>query len=289
MAGPDVTDSFGYGVFVEPLLSEEVRRASRSYLAAADRLLPGALTAVAAGGSVALGAYRPQASDIDLIATIGDEWRGHSGLLPRLRALHVSQFRRLLGRAVRGKGFSACCNTSFVWESELSLPVTHIAPIASHVGEIFEPRGAFDVNPVVWHELLHGGIALRGREVSAWGLDSEPDKLKSWTRRNLVGYWKPLLSRVEKGRGALRPGRVEWCLLGPARMHATLATGEVISKQEAGLRALEIFPEHAPILRVASAHLRREKIRDIPPRAEWRQRTIECMREIIAESERIPE
>ncbi|NTS21719.1 DUF4111 domain-containing protein, partial [Bacteroides fragilis] len=47
---------------------------------------------------------------------------------------------------------------------------------------------------------------------------------------------------------SLGAGRVQWRLLGPARMHATLTTGEVISKQEAGARALGLFPHHAPIL-----------------------------------------
>ncbi len=277
-----------YGVCMEAALPHEVRRATGPYLASADRLLPGAITGVAVAGSVALGAYRPKASDIDLIATVDDDWRGHSGLIPRLRALHLSQFPRLLGRAIRGMGVSACCNTSFVWDSEITRPVTQIEPIASHVGEIFDPRGAFDVNPVIWHELQHGGIALRGEDVSTWGLDPEPDKLRAWTLNNLLGYWKPLMRRTERGRGALGAGRVQWRLLGPARMHATLTTGEVISKQEAGARALGLFPHHAPILGVALAHLGGENAPSAPPKSEWRRLTVACMRDIISESEVLP-
>lgn len=272
---------------MEVVLPEEVRRASRSYLATADRLLPGAVTSLAVGGSVALGAYRPTASDIDLIAVIDDVWRDHFGLIARLRALHLSQFPRLLGRAVRGMGFSACCNTSFVWASEISQPVTRIKPIASHVGETFNAKGAFDVNPVIWHELLHGGVALRGIDVSRWGLDIEPDQLKVWTLKNLLGYWKPLMIRTEKGRGLFSSGKVEWQILGPARMHATLETGEVISKQEAGQRALELFPEHAPILRVALAHLLGTEGLGDAPRSEWPRLTVACMREIICKSEQL--
>lgn len=277
-----------YDKCMEVALPDEVRRASQSYLDAADRLLPGAITSVAVGGSVALGAYRPKASDIDLIATLDDAWRGRSGLIPRLRALHLSQLPRLLGRAVRGMGISACCNTSFVWASEISRPVTQIEPIASHVGELFNPRGAFDVNPVIWHELQHGGIALRGGVISTWGLDPESDELLAWTLNNLLGYWKPLMLRTERRRGALGAGRVQWRLLGPARMHATLATGDVISKQEAGERALTLFPHHAPILGVALAHLRGEDAPDAAPRSEWRRLTVACMREIISESEQLP-
>ena len=269
-------------------LPHEVRRASRSYLKAADRLLPGAITSVAVGGSIALGAYRPKSSDIDLIATLDDTWRERSDLIPRLRALHLSQLPRLLGRAARGMGLSACCNTSFVWDSEITRPVTQIEPIASHVGETFNPRGAFDVNPVIWHELQHGGIALRGGNMSTWGLNPEPDKIQAWTLNNLLKYWKPLMLRTEKGRASLGAGSVQWQLLGPARMHATLATGEVISKQEAGLRALGLFPHHAPILKVALAHLNGENAPSSPPKSEWRQLTAAGMREIISASEQLP-
>lgn len=253
---------------MEVSLPDEVRRASRSYLDAADRLLPGAITSVAVGGSVALGAYRPRASDVDLIAAVDDAWRGRSDLTPRLRALHLSQLPRLLAHAARGMGMSACCNTSFVWTSDISRPVTQIEPVASHVGGVFTPGAAFDVNPVAWHELVHGGVALRGGDVSTWGLDPEPDELRGWTLDNLRAYWKPLMLRTETGRGALGAGTVEWRLLGPARIQATIATGEVISKREAGERALALFPHHAPILGVALAHLRGEDVRSAAPRRE---------------------
>lgn len=74
------------------------------------------------------------------------------------------------------------------------------------MGWIFKPSGALDVNPVIWHELLRGGVALRGQDVSAWGLGSESHELKPWTWKNLTGYWKPLMARTEKGRGVLGPG-----------------------------------------------------------------------------------
>ena len=114
-------------------------------------------------GSVALGAYRPNRSDIDIVAVIGDDWRDRRDLIVRLRLLHLSQLPRLALRAARGRGFSACCNVSFIWKSDLTRPVTGIRPIASHTGEIFEANRAFDVNPVVWKELVDGGIVVRGR------------------------------------------------------------------------------------------------------------------------------
>ncbi|HIW90514.1 MAG TPA: DUF4111 domain-containing protein [Candidatus Corynebacterium avicola] len=265
-------------------LPASIDRAVTSYLAAADRLLPGAGTDLAVAGSTALGAYRDGASDIDLVAVLDDQWRGRRDLIPRLRLLHLSQGPRILGRLVRGLGVSATCNVSFVWNSELRLPVSQLRPVASHVGELFQPQGSFDVNPVVWHELVNGGITVRGRDVAEWGLDPEPDRLKPWVRKNLQFYWTSLADKAEHGRLPFRASRVEWCLLGPARMHATLSTGDIISKDAAGDYALDAFPQHAPILHVALAHLRQQDIPTDPPREQWREMTVVAMREIIADA-----
>lgn len=122
-------------------LPEEAGHSVESYLRVVDRLLPGAVTACAVGGSIALDAYRPGRSDIDVIAVLSDEWKDHRSLMARLRLLHLAQVPRLTVRAARGLGFSACCNTVFVWQSEISRAVTEIHPVASHVGEVFDSQG----------------------------------------------------------------------------------------------------------------------------------------------------
>ena len=271
-------------------LPGDVASAVRSYLGAADRLLPGTIIAGAVAGSIALDANRPGRSDIDIVAVIGEEWRSRPDLIRRLRLLHLSQLPRLALRAARGLGVSACCNTAFIWESEVSMPVTRIHPIASHTGEIFDSSGAFDVNPVVWKELADGGITIRGRRLDGWGLDPEPDQLLPWVRENLQDYWAPLAEQLRTGSRKLSAGSVEWCLLGPARMHHTLATGEIIGKEAAGLYALTTFPDHAPITEVALAKVRHARLpsapaaADIPPRSEWRRRTASAMADIIEDA-----
>ena len=266
---------------MDSMLPQDAAHAIESYLRTADRLLPGAVIACAVGGSIALGAYRPGRSDIDVVAVIGDEWKERRGLLSRLRLLHLSQLPRLSVRAGRGLGFSACCNTVFIWESEVRLPVSEIHPIGSHVGEIFEPAGAFDVNPVIWKQLVDGGISVRGGPVSKWGLDPAPEVLHEWVARNLHEYWTPLAESLGRNRRKLSAGGVEWCLLGPARMLQTLMTGDIISKEAAGQHALNEFPNHAPIIEVALARLRRDPIPTNPAREEWRASTGLAMSSIL--------
>lgn len=280
-------------------LPAEVSRAIESYLGVADNLLPGAVIAAAVAGSVALGAYRPNRSDIDIVAVIGDHWRDRRDLIVRLRLLHLSQLPRLALRAARGRGFSACCNVSFIWQSDLTRPVTGIRPIASHTGEIFEANRAFDVNPVVWKELVDGGIVVRGRAVTEWCLNPEPDRLRPWVTDNLREYWSPLAARLRarplrsvralvrriltSPRG-LAASTVVWCVLGPARMHHTLMTGEIIGKEEAGRRALDTFPQHSPITELALAKVRGARIPSAPPHRQWRELTASAMEDLITET-----
>ncbi|UZD62240.1 nucleotidyltransferase domain-containing protein [Brevibacterium sp. JSBI002] len=277
-------------------LPPDAATAVRSYLRAADRILPGGIIACAVTGSIALGAYRPGRSDIDLVAVIADEWLDRPDLIRRLRQLHLSQVPRLVVGVARGRGVSACCNTVFIAESEVSRPVTQISPIASHTGEIFDSHGAFDVNPVIWKELVDGGITVRGRPIAAWDLDAQTEALRPWVRTNLREYWTPLaaqlrdrpsrtpgtlLRRLVTSLRGLSAGTVAWCALGPARMHHTLATGEIIGKEEAGFHALTAFPQHAPITEVALAKVRGARIPSAPSRRQWRALTASAMDDII--------
>lgn len=275
-------------------LPSDAARATRSYLRTADRLLPGGVIACAVGGSLALGCYRPGRSDIDVVAVIADEWAARADLVRRLRLLHLSQIPRLALRAGRGKGVSACCNTVFIGESDVGRPVGAISPIASHVGEIFESGTGFDVNPVVWKELVDGGITIRGRSIDRWGLDPEPDSLLPWIRANLRSYWAPLAEQLHTrprsavpvlpARRGLSAGAVEWCVLGPARMHHTLLTGKIIGKERAGVHMLEAFPQHAPIAEVALAEVRGTRIPSSPSRQERRALTAAAMDDVLTDA-----
>jgi hypothetical protein len=275
-------------------LPSDAARATRSYLRTADRLLPGGVIACAVGGSLALGCYRPGRSDIDVVAVIADEWAARADLVRRLRLLHLSQIPRLALRAGRGKGVSACCNTVFIGESDVGRPVGAISPIASHVGEIFESGTGFDVNPVVWKELVDGGITIRGRSIDRWGLDPEPDSLLPWIRANLRSYWAPLAEQLHtRPRSAvpILPARrglsSRRCRMVRARTrtHAPHAPDrEIIGKERAGVHMLEAFPQHAPITEVALAEVRGARIPSSPSRQERRALTASAMDDVLTDA-----
>jgi hypothetical protein len=83
------------------------------------------------------------------------------------------------------------------------------------------------------------------------------DRLNQWTLGNLNGYWK---AAAEDGIATLRPhdpgeaiaaSVAAWITLGPARLHYTLATGDVASKSAAGRYAIDAFPAYHDVVSAA--------------------------------------
>jgi hypothetical protein len=119
----------------------------------------------------------------------------------------------------------------------------------------------FDVNPVTWHTLARHGIAVRGPEPRSLGIRTDSAELTQWTMDNLNGYWRRWQARARRpGPATLRalPRRfAAWGVLGAPRLHYTLTTGEVTSKEAAGSYALETFaPEWRGLIEEALAFWR---------------------------------
>lgn len=266
------------------MLPREVRTATAAYLRTADRLIPRQLDGCYLVGSTVLGAYRPGRSDIDLIAVLGRGPLTAAPLLRRLRALHLSQAPRVLAGAVRTRGLHATCNVAFVAADQMTRPVTEIEPLASHNGHEFFAGAAFDVNPVMWRVLADRGITLRGPAARSWQLDPEPARLAAWNVDNLTRYWQAQLDRIRAGHSPLRPQAVEWNALGPLRLHATIATGQVLSKDEAGAYGQQLFGDDSGILATARALLAAEAVPAHPHREHWRRATAEVMDQVITDA-----
>jgi len=259
------------------VLSDPVALPVHRYLRLADRLLPEKIAGFYLTGSVALGAYRPGRSDIDFVAVLdGDTSRAEVG---RLRLLHAISTASTGWRAVRdGQSvFSGTCNGVFVHSDDLSRPVSRIIPVASHCGETFSVGQAPTINPVDWKVLAEHGIAVRGPFPGSLGLLPEPELLRTWNRDNLESYWRPLAERlltVRRRSGMrFRPRWLTaWGVLGAPRLHYTIASGDVASKETAGEYALDTFGrEWHPIIKEGLGYWRGEAanptFRDIRTRA----------------------
>jgi hypothetical protein len=244
----------GYWQAREALLvaTGEAERGLTTYLTLADRLVPGRVVGLYLVGSAALGGFRPGRSDIDFVAVVDGQLDARE--LRRLRYLHI----------VAGRGWSPTantCNGVYVRRDDLPKPVSQIVPVASHAGRHFNVASGFDVNPVIWKELADHGVPIRGPAPESLGLQPEPDLLREWCLRNLSSYWRSWAQAVLEGRphsGRLRPRwATAWATLGPPRLHCTIATGEVITKEAAGEYALDVFDARwHPLIRAGLAYRR---------------------------------
>lgn len=225
-------------------LPVEVQRVVDRYLAHADAALPGRIAGLYVVGSTALGAYRHGRSDIDVVAVL-DRGLSHD----ELRTLRRVQIRTGLwtgvGAVARGRlAFPGTLNGVFVRRDELTLPVSQIGAVASQTGTAFAAGDGFDVNPVVWKVFAERGIAVRGPQPESLGLRPEPEALAAWNLANLRSYWRPWgeVARAGTLRMRLQPRwATAWGVLGAPRLHRTIATGDVISKEAAGEYAREAF------------------------------------------------
>jgi hypothetical protein len=211
-------------------LPPEVADVVERYLALVDERLPGTVDGLYLGGSLALDDYRPGQSDVDFVALTRDPL--DDAALDELAAIHAE-----LRSPFPFDGI-------YVTDDELARePAAARAP-AVHEGSMAR-SGGFEANPVVWHTLAHHGIRVRGPAPDRLAVWSDPEALRRWNVDNLTGYWAGLVNRWR----AATPTRelvvhhygLPWLVLGVARLHYTIVTGEVTSKAGAGEWALDHY------------------------------------------------
>jgi hypothetical protein len=82
-------------------------------------------------------------------------------------------------------------------------------------------------------------------DLTVW---TDATALAAWTNDNLDMYWqRRVLDRGARlftpyGLHGLTEWACEWCVTGVSRLHYTLATGAITSKEGAGIYALATFP-----------------------------------------------
>jgi predicted nucleotidyltransferase len=223
-----------------------------------DAALPGRVRQAHLYGSVALGAFREGRSDIDVIVVLGG---GLADLeLAAIRRLHRRSYRFEAARGLARGRAPLVCNASYITEVDLRLAPREIVPLASHTGFQFHEGTAFDVNPVVWRTLVRGGITVRGPAITSAGLVEDEAELRRWNRQNLLDYWRPWATAVRGWgltgvMGRTAAWSLVWGTLGAPRLHRTIATGEIVSKPEAGRYGLDVFDARwHPLVHAALAH-----------------------------------
>lgn len=101
-------------------------------------------------------------------------------------------------------------------------------------------EGDFRIGPpldalICWHELARHGLTVTGTPYTELEIWASQPTLIDYTRANLDGYWRNWAERL----AVVEPDKItdwvcSWCVLGVARLHHLLITGEMTSKSGAG-------------------------------------------------------
>lgn len=230
---PYRADSGRLGSMSLPAIVEDT---VESYLAAVDAEAPGLIEGLYLEGSLALNDFRPDASDIDFVAVTAKP--PGTTELSALEKVHTE-----LRERQRKPFFDGIYLT---WDDLATGPqATGERPI-SDIGRLKSYDSQH--NPVTWHTLAVHGVTLRGPAAADLDIWTDPDALAAWQNTNLDEYWATGLTRGAKllskdGLFLLTDYATTWTVTGIARLHYTIATGAITSKDGAGRHALESFPK----------------------------------------------
>lgn len=214
-------------------LPNDVSEPTTHYLREVDRALPGLVTGLYLHGSICWGEFYPE-SDVDFVAVLD-----HRPRPDETRALELVQ------AAMVAEGSSRPFDGFHCVASDLTKPAAECPPLPVFFKGKFEEHGRLDVNPVTWHELAERGITLRGPDPVDLGVHTDAAELRAFTQRNLDTFWRERSEELNQSTDeeiGTEDWGVRWCVIGVARLHHLLTTGELTSKSGAGRYAIERLP-----------------------------------------------
>ncbi|MFC0029641.1 nucleotidyltransferase domain-containing protein [Micromonospora chaiyaphumensis] len=221
-----------------------IEELARRYLHAVDDALPGYVRGLYVVGSAALGAWQPGASDVDTVILTSRPPTDDD--LARLASVHAA-----MPPSPHFDGVYLEPALARSWPTDRRA-VPFVVDGALRTGT---PCG--ELTPVLWLTLRRHGIPVRGPAVADLGVRVDPEQLRRYNLDNLREYWQPTMTAFAAELADMDPasvvdgGIVSWFVLGPARLHYTLACGDIISKAAAGSYLARLFPEHAQLARRA--------------------------------------
>ena len=250
---------------MDPAAENEIDLAADHLTALITRHLPNLLLSLDLVGSAVDGDFRPGRSDLDFVAVMhqapnDDELEG-IGILHRLYA---------------GDPTLPALDGIWVTADELAAGPDIAAQGPTSDNGVFRAVARGNRNPVTWATLRDRGRTVLG-ELDRGPIWQDRARLIEWTRNNVEDYWVRWLadsSRLgtQRGRAMLGGEAAMWGVLGISRLHATVATGAILSKSAAGERARDVFaPEWHAVINEALRIRRREGAGGLGPLRRRRQ------------------
>lgn len=211
-------------------LPAQVAEVCDTFLAAVPA---GLVTGLYLRGGVGFGEWVPGRSDVDFVATLA-----HRPGAPEVEALRRAH--ALVRDAHPGVPFDG----PHVLVEDLRADPTRCPDVPCVLHHLFEEEQTVHDGVVCWHELARHGVTVTGVPHDELGIWTSQQVLVDFTRRNLDTYWRrnaeALTAMPQEGA---TEDACEWCVLGVARLHHLLVTGEMTTKTGAGRWGLVHYPE----------------------------------------------
>lgn len=214
-----------------------------TYLNLLDNALPGATTGVYLTGSTALGDWQPDRSDLDILTLTTRQLTEAD--LDRVAAAHASVTERPHLDAI------------YVPLADVGKELT--GPGVPYTVDGVFARAGYLPDPVLWATLDRHGVTVRGTNAKELGAAPDPEWLRAWNIGNLTSFWHNWAEDTRRRLADRAPDasinteNACFALLGPGRLHYTLATGEIQPKTATADYTAEHFPEFAELLARAKA------------------------------------
>ena len=224
-------------------LPGDVESTTSQYLELIDKALPDQVVGLYLTGSIPLGDFRPGRSDIDGVVVVAEPLKD------------VEAARDVHAQLPEKPAF----DVTYLTASDLASPPDASKPVVFTLDGVFKeaPLGG-PVSPVLWSEMARQSLPLRTTRDLV--VHDDHQALVEFTRGNLKSYWTGQFDRLEAWASSRPDDEViedrvlPWVVLGVPRLHALLATGNIVSKTGAGEHALTAFPEWSDLITRSLSH-----------------------------------
>ncbi len=227
----------------------DVSTALGIYLDLVDTHAPGLVEGLYVVGSYALDDWQPGRSDIDVVVVTAEPASdGDAGML---RTVHALLAEALPLPHIDGPYVA--------WGDLVVEPATGLHRPWVLDGTLHHDGDCFEINPVTWYTLANHGVTVRGPAAATLGIPTDTEARVRFVVQNLQTYWVAVADGIDAicalpEHDPFEAAALEWCVLGPLRLHFTAFTGGVTSKCGAGEYGREVAPsEFGPLLRDALA------------------------------------
>lgn len=257
-------------------ISTLVQKVLDEYIALMNDRLPNTLEEVYIQGSIALGAYVENSSDIDFIVITNRR-------LVEREAIVLSEIHSKIANQYKNPELDGV----YIVRRDLGrLNLGDEKYLNYNSGKL---NFSSNFDPIMWWILQTKGIKIVGTEQTAFDFDIHSKHLLSYVTENMNSYWAQRVQKMESSITELYklPAEeidyeIEWTVLGLLRQFYTLKEHDIISKRSAGEYALLHLPnEWHPIIKEAITIRKGEKMNIFTSDKERIETTIRFSKYII--------